>query len=97
MAAKLGHKEIYLLPLELFLRQLDSSYPNLRVLRSPQNYELDYEENASYEDSQEPNISPPPSVDRDEDQNKEEIGGEVELGETTDAQSSFGRKYQKKH
>lgn len=58
--------------------------------------ELDYEENASYEDSQELNISLPPSVDRDEDQNIEEIGGEVELGENTDAQSSFGRKYQKK-
>ena len=30
-----------------------------------------------------------------EDQNKEEVGAEVELRENADAQSSLGRKYQK--
>ena len=57
--------------------------------------ELDYEEYGSNEGSQESYISAPPSVDREEDQNKEEVGAEVELRENADAQSSLGRKYQK--
>ena len=53
------------------------------------------EEYGSNEGSQESYISAPPSADREEDQNKEEVGAEVELRENADAQSSLGRKYQK--